>query len=87
MSAKGFEKLLTVTVADGRHRAALLKGSPAAYEGFDLTSEEIHQLRAIPALTLEEFAFQASRIYYGAAYAEELRRPAAPAAAWANEVA
>jgi len=76
MSVRGLQILLVTTVADRQRKDALLEGCPTAYEGFELSEREVLALMRIQAATLEEFARQAHRLFYGEDLALECDHPA-----------
>ncbi len=76
MSVRGLQTLLVTTVTDRQRKDALLGGCPTAYDGFDLSDREVVALMRIQAATLEEFAHQAHRLFYGEDLALECDQPA-----------
>ena len=64
MSVRGLQTLLIIALTDRRQADALLRGSPTAYEGFDLSAGEIRDLMNIQAKSLAEFAQQAHWLLY-----------------------
>ncbi len=75
MSVRGLQTLLVTTVTDRQRKDALLCGCPTAYEGFELSDREVSALMHIQAATLEEFAHQAHRLFYGEDLALEGDQP------------
>ncbi len=69
MSTRGLQTMLALIVTDPSRKTALLHGSPTAYEGFDLSEQERQSLLAIKADALEDYAYQAHKLFYG----EDLR--------------
>ena len=69
MSTRGLQMMLALILTDPNRKTALLHGSPAAYEGFDLSEQERQSLLAIKADALEDYAYQAHKLFYG----EDLR--------------
>jgi hypothetical protein len=65
MSARGLQTLLVSTLTDRGRKDALLHGSVAAFDGFDLSAGEIADLLSIRAETLEDFALHAHALFYG----------------------
>jgi hypothetical protein len=65
MSVRGLQTLLVTTLTDRQRKDALLSGCPTAYEGFELSDREVSALLHIEAATLEEYALQAHRLFYG----------------------
>ncbi len=65
MSTRGLQSLLATTLTEAARKDLLLRRSPAAYDGFDFSPEERRCLLAIEARTLEDFAAQAHRLFYG----------------------
>lgn len=65
MSTRGMQTLVATALTDPQRKDLLLSQSPGAYDGFDLSAEELAELRAIQARTLEEFALHAHRLFYG----------------------
>ncbi len=65
MSTRGLQMMLALTVTDPGRKAALLGGSPTAYEGFDLSAPEQQALLGIKAEALEDYAYQAHKLFYG----------------------
>ena len=64
MSVRGLQTLLVMALTDRRQAEALLRGSPAAYEGFDLSAGEIQNLGRIRAESLADYARQAHLLLY-----------------------
>lgn len=75
MSVRGLQTLLITTVTDRQRKDALLRGCPTAYDGFELSDHEILALLDIQAATLEDFAFQAHRLFYGEDLILECEQP------------
>jgi hypothetical protein len=74
MSVRGLQTLLATSLTDLGRKDLLLSRCPAAYEGFDLSTHELADLMSIEAQTLEEYALQAHRLFYG----EDLSSPEEP---------
>ena len=72
MSVRGLQTLLIIALTDRRQAEALLRGSPTAYEGFDLSANEIRDLSEIEAKSLAEFAQQAHWLLYREDLSQEI---------------
>jgi hypothetical protein len=75
MSVRGLQTLLVTTLTDRQRKDALLSGCPTAFEGFELSDREVWALMHIQATTLEEFALQAHRLFYGEDLSLECDQP------------
>jgi hypothetical protein len=64
MSDRAVQTLLITALTDRQRRDALLQGCPTAYEGFDLSDDEIRTLMTIHVDTLAAFAEQAHWFLY-----------------------
>lgn len=64
MSVRGLQTLLIIALTDRRHAEALLRGNPTAYDGFDLSVNEIQHLTRIQAESLADYARQAHALLY-----------------------
>ena len=56
MSAEDTRKVVSRAVLDEEYRKTLYSDPAQALQGYDLTSEEVNALRAIPAETIDDFA-------------------------------
>ena len=64
MSARAIQTLLLAALTDRRREVALLDGCLSAYDGFELSSEEIKTLSSIQHETLAAYAAQAHLLLY-----------------------
>ena len=65
MSRHGLQTLVMTAIVDEPCRRALLAGTITVYTGFDLSADEVTDLRAIAAAPLEDWAAAAHRHFYG----------------------